>query len=1210
MTNRKMKFLWISCGTAGIFLLLTILIFFLPKLLNLEAVKAKIRTDISRNVGGRVEFQRIDLSVFPRPLAIIHQMSLSIPDKFSCNVKFLKAYPKIFSLFTGRIQIAEIRLEAPDIRIELTDQTGENRKNTWIGGFEEIEKKTASWLVLAASKTPGLTIRVHQGKLDLVKKDQPVLWFRNVHARLSLPSNKLRARLTCQSNAWKKISLEGQLEPMELKSNGKIRVTRLQPQVIMDSLFPTVTPRVGESKVDLNLDFSTQGPGTVHATLHGSIPSLTLIQKEEKSVVRGKNLKGIFDLRENRVNISLPEMELDYPRLNLSGNLSLDRDFPRIRLEVKGRNIDVDSTRQTVLALLGNFRIVQEIFEIIKGGEIPDIVFNAQGNSADELRKIENLRIKGNIREGKLDVPGLQLSLQNVHGEASIFNGILNGKNLEGQMGNSRAHHGTLRLGLAGNDAPFRLETAINADLAQLPPILKRLVDNQTFLEELALIEDLEGKGEGRLEVKKSQDRINTNVAVRKFNLSTRYQRIFWPLEIDQGTFSYDENRISAANLVGRLGKSSFSKLSVWLDRKENNDLKVLSGKATVSLEEIHPWLSSFERIKDHLLPFRIVQGTLNLKNLELTGPSSSPKDWQFQITGEMKNLFIDSSFFRFPLTVAHGGFQMIPAKLSFTDASMRILDSSIMVSGHLNYHREGLRQIESALSGDLGPESIEYISNTIGLSHELRLLPPLTISNAKLLWDTNAETSFSGNMEAEDGPMLSIDITRNPERLTIRNLLIRDEKSRATLNLVLTDKAFDLGFTGNLKKSTLETLLKKNRFLGGWIEGDFRLRVLMDQLTVSLAQGTLQGADLYLPWKFKEPLEISRFSLESEKNEIKLNRLVIAMEQSIFTLEGNASLSGQAIFLDLDLFCDHFDWDNGKKFTETVERTGNGDRTKTSFWELPLEGVLRTRFDSFRYEGFTWTPFGADIFFSGNEIRLETKKAELCGINTPGILKISPGKIQLDFKPVAENSDLDSALNCLWNRKDLAHGNFNFEGHVFTQAQKEVLIQNLQGEMELAGENGRIYRFGLLAKIFALLNVTEIISGNLPDLSKEGFAYNFLNIKADLRNGRLGLKEAVIDSPSLEVVFKGDVDLTDKELDLTVLIAPFRTVDRIIKHIPLLKDVLQGNLIAIPVRVTGNWEDPRITPLSPSAVTSEVLGIMKRTLKLPVKIIQPLIKE
>ncbi len=182
--------------------------------------------------------------------------------------------------------------------------------------------------------------------------------------------------------------------------------------------------------------------------------------------------------------------------------------------------------------------------------------------------------------------------------------------------------------------------------------------------------------------------------------------------------------------------------------------------------------------------------------------------------------------------------------------------------------------------------------------------------------------------------------------------------------------------------------------------------------------------------------------------------------------------------------------------------------------------------------------------------------------------------------------------------------GNFNLGGNLMARGKYEELTKSLRGDMEFLANDGRIYRFGVLAKIFALLNVTEIFMGKLPDLGKEGFAYNSMKASGNLREGKLAVNEGILDGPSIKIVWQGNIDLIRKKMDLTVLVAPLKTADRIIERIPWVGEILGGKLISIPIKVTGDINDPTVTPLSPSAVGSEILGIMKRILRLPVKII------
>jgi hypothetical protein len=93
-----------------------------------------------------------------------------------------------------------------------------------------------------------------------------------------------------------------------------------------------------------------------------------------------------------------------------------------------------------------------------------------------------------------------------------------------------------------------------------------------------------------------------------------------------------------------------------------------------------------------------------------------------------------------------------------------------------------------------------------------------------------------------------------------------------------------------------------------------------------------------------------------------------------------------------------------------------------------------------------------------------------------------------------------------------------------------------------------------------------------------------------------------------MQLAGQGEINLTNNKINLTILVAPFKTVDYLISNIPVVGYILKGTLISIPLKVTGDISDPSIFVLPPSAVGEGVLGMLKRTLTLPVKIIEPII--
>jgi hypothetical protein len=118
------------------------------------------------------------------------------------------------------------------------------------------------------------------------------------------------------------------------------------------------------------------------------------------------------------------------------------------------------------------------------------------------------------------------------------------------------------------------------------------------------------------------------------------------------------------------------------------------------------------------------------------------------------------------------------------------------------------------------------------------------------------------------------------------------------------------------------------------------------------------------------------------------------------------------------------------------------------------------------------------------------------------------------------------------------------------------------------------------------------------------------MTARAEIKGGKLLMQECSIDGVSMGIACEGKIDFAEKKINLTVLVAPFKTVDRIVDIIPLVGHVLGGHLISIPFQAKGDLKDPTVLPLPPKAVGSGVLGILERTLKLPITIIQPVFPD
>jgi len=572
--NKIKKIFLLTARGVGI-LLIAFLIFILvsPMLINLETAKERILIHFSEQTGGELHYEKVDLFYFPRPHAVIYQVSLSIPGNVTGTLANLKVYPAIFSLFTGDVQISKLQLITPNFNIKLPIRQKE-RKIAISPSF--AREMLTSVLAYPALNKSSFLVEVKDGRLNLYGENDVSFKFININANTRRLLNRLTVNLACKSNLWKNISIKGLINPHLFTSKGRVDLTLFNPKILTDYLFPETVLKISDAGINLNLDFKSDKHHALHVKVQSHTSYLTLLKENENIVIKAKSLICKLDMDEEKTKVSLSNLALDYPKLRASGQFLLDRMVKQTSLDIDVRKADVVSTRKVALALAGNSGITKDIFDIVKGGSIPEITFKSFGKSPADLGKIENIFIRGRLRDGNIFVPAALLDLKDVDGSVTVSNGILVGENIKARLGNSFGTKGMLELGFEKN-IPFYVETVIQADLAQLPPILNRLVNNKPFLKELSQINKVSGSALGKMVLDGNTQSVEVGVYASKINLSARYGRIPYPLQIKGKHFAYRGTQISFDKLNAVIGKSSFSELSGGITWKDEPHLKIKS---------------------------------------------------------------------------------------------------------------------------------------------------------------------------------------------------------------------------------------------------------------------------------------------------------------------------------------------------------------------------------------------------------------------------------------------------------------------------------------------------------------------------------------------------------------------------------------------------------------------------------------------------------
>ena len=87
----------------------------LPRILDSQAVREKIRAFLVSKTNGNVAIENIDLTWFPRPAVVVRGVSLAFDDKVSGKIQSLEFYPSLRALFTGTLDVSRVEVASPAI---------------------------------------------------------------------------------------------------------------------------------------------------------------------------------------------------------------------------------------------------------------------------------------------------------------------------------------------------------------------------------------------------------------------------------------------------------------------------------------------------------------------------------------------------------------------------------------------------------------------------------------------------------------------------------------------------------------------------------------------------------------------------------------------------------------------------------------------------------------------------------------------------------------------------------------------------------------------------------------------------------------------------------------------------------------------------------------------------------------------------------------
>ena len=314
---------WLA-GLGGLCVVLVLgLALLLPRIVDSQAVRDKIRAFLVTKTNGNVGIENIDLKWFPRPAVVIRGASLAFDDKVSGKVQSLEVYPSLRGLLTGNLDISRVEVASPALSVRLPEP-GEEPFN-----IDEIEANIRSLLASIATEIPGMVVGVSGGSVEVRIGDRPLVMITELEGRLVAPPGEMKLQISSRANVFDSLRVEGRIDGETLTTKGQIKVENLRLRESMAAVLPHRPEYIESGNLNLNLGLTSAGLKKIKDNNRRHAPSLGLVRGSKKRRSKEARLRRVISRDDGIVNAVIERLDLASPRLTVTGELTVDPARPR-----------------------------------------------------------------------------------------------------------------------------------------------------------------------------------------------------------------------------------------------------------------------------------------------------------------------------------------------------------------------------------------------------------------------------------------------------------------------------------------------------------------------------------------------------------------------------------------------------------------------------------------------------------------------------------------------------------------------------------------------------------------------------------------------------------------------------------------------------------------------------------------------------------------
>ena len=732
--------LWSLGGVVVLTILLVAADFLLPYTVNTRALKNKLVGRAEQAVSGKVSAESLEIRLLPLPKAVFSGIEVTIPDRLSAAAAQMTVYPKILPLLIGRLKLDAVSLASLKAVIELP----EPQKQTNAQSPSFLSNPTAILSMFPSD----MRVILSDSRIELLRKGQHLVSFDQTDARVAEKHHQLSFDAQGGSDWADQFDLQFSIDKRSLDSQGEAKIKGAKTKA-WEAVFNTL-PNLPRATMDLELGVKSRGLKTFQLEYRAMTPKVAWDLGTGAVSAQDMSLQGTAFISAQILQADLSRLHLAQPQLNVSGSLIWSRenknDAVPLRLNVQAHDTSISGLRRRVLQAAQGNAGVQKVFDVLRGGNLVSLTGNASGDSWGELLNLDRLQLSGKLSEGHIMVPGIDIDLKQVGGEWQISKGVLSAQQIAAQWGETHAQNGSLKIGLDQKPIPIDVDVMLNADLGQLPAILKRVTHDPRVLDELNRLTHVDGSAAGSLSLKGTAEHLAVHAKTSQFTVTASYGRLPFPLVVQGGQLTYTNSGIVFEGLSGRMQGSTLQGLRGTIVWQEKPHMALSLNAADIVLAQVYPLLSKGDVASGESGQIREVKGRLMFTDFQLSGPPGSPDHWQYKAAGALNNIVIDTNGLPGPIQIPGGSFALLPEALGLTKTRIRVLDTQIEGAATVTGYRSDQFGLTLTAKGIIAGQVEQWLNQRFQIPPGLQVQSPITVETVDLKWQKQGGLRLNGN--------------------------------------------------------------------------------------------------------------------------------------------------------------------------------------------------------------------------------------------------------------------------------------------------------------------------------------------------------------------------------------------------------------------------------------------------------------------------------